>query len=112
MRNKTKAAPANKTKGSGLSTAYNNGMLVQGGVPPFSQIAKVFVGRAFVSVHLWPVSTPSLRSVGHSPQVHGTQAQIYLATSTYLNVVRKNPAQDREPKDIATQYKEAPHRVA
>ena len=56
--------------------------------PPFSQIAKVFCGRAIVSVHLRPVSTPSLRSVGHSPQVHGTQAQIYLATSPYLNVVR------------------------
>jgi len=27
-------------------------------------------------------------------------------------VVRKNPAQDRKPKDIATQYKEAPHHVA
>jgi hypothetical protein len=56
--------------------------------PPLSQIAKVFGGRAFVSVHLCPVSTPSLRSVGHSPQVHGTQAQIYLATSPCLNVVR------------------------
>ena len=54
---------------------------------PSTQIAKVFCGKAFVSVHLCPVSTPSLRSVGHSPQVHGTQAQYKLATSTYLNVV-------------------------
>ena len=54
--------------------------------PPFSQIAKVICGRAFVSIHMRPVSTPSLRSVGHSPHVHGTQAQIYLATSPYLNV--------------------------
>jgi len=56
--------------------------------PPLSQIAKVFCGRAIVSVHLRPVSTPSLRSVGHSPQVHGTQAQFYLATSPYLYVRR------------------------
>jgi hypothetical protein len=56
--------------------------------PPFSQIAKVICGRAIVSVHMCPVSTPSLRSVGHSPQVHGTQAQIYLATSQYLYVVQ------------------------
>jgi hypothetical protein len=55
--------------------------------PPFSQIAKVIGGRAIVSIHMRPVSTPSLRSVGHSPHVHGTQAQIYLATSPYLNVV-------------------------
>ena len=61
--------------------------------PPLSQIAKVFCGRAFVSVHLCPVSTPSLRSVGHSPQVHGTQAQIYLATSPYLYVVCNKTAQ-------------------
>jgi len=69
------------------NTAYNNGMLVQGGRPPFSQIAKVICGNAYVSVHLNPVSTPSLRSVGHSLQAHGTSAQIELATSTYLNVV-------------------------
>ena len=55
---------------------------------PSTQIAKVFVGRAFVSVHLRPVSTPSLRSVGHSSQVLGTQAQYKLATSQCLNVVR------------------------
>ena len=54
--------------------------------PPFSQIAKVICGRAIVSIHMRPVSTPSLRSVGHSSHVHGTQAQIYLATSPYLNV--------------------------
>ena len=54
---------------------------------PSTQIAKGFVGKAFVSVHLRPVSTHSLRSFGHSPQVHGTQAQIKLATSTCLNVV-------------------------
>jgi len=41
------------------------------------------------------VSTPSLRSVGHSPHVHGTQAQIYLATSPYLYVVRNILAQDQ-----------------
>jgi len=77
-----------KTKRHGANTAYNNGMAVQGGRPPFSQIAKVICGLACVSVHLNPVSTPSLRSVGHSLQAHGTQAQIYLATSPYLNVVR------------------------
>jgi len=75
-----------KNKRQGWFTAYNNGMAVQGGRPPFSQIAKVFGGRAIVSIHTCPVSTPSLRSVGHSPHVHGTQAQIYLATSPYLNV--------------------------
>ena len=64
--------------------------------PPLSQIAKVFCGRAFVSVRLRPVSTPSLRSVGHSPQAHGTQAQIYLATSPCLNVVRHCPTKTRE----------------
>ena len=63
--------------------------------PPFSQIAKVICGRAFVSVHMCPVSTPSLRSVGHSPQVHGTQAQIYLATSPNLNVVQNKPAKTK-----------------
>jgi len=71
--------------------------------PPLSQIAKVICGRAIVSVHLRPVSTPSLRSVGHSPQVHGTQAQIYLATSPYLNVgcnfgARKPNAMERSAK--------------
>jgi len=66
--------------------------------PPFSQIAKVICGIAFVSVHLRPVSTPSLRSVGHSPQAHGTQAQIYLATSQYLYVVRNiNPQRHLPP---------------
>jgi hypothetical protein len=73
-------------------------MAVQGGRPPFSQIAKVFCGKAFVSIHMRPVSTPSLRSVGHSSHVHGTQAQIYLATSPYLNVVRNGYAQDKMQK--------------
>jgi hypothetical protein len=67
--------------------------------PPLSQIAKVICGRAFVSIHMRPVSTPSLRSVGHSPHVHGTQAQIYLATSPYLNVGRNSWAQDRKTED-------------
>jgi hypothetical protein len=74
----TKAAPAQQT-----TTVWRFGAEE----PPLSQIGKVFCGLAFVSVHLRPVSTPSLRSVGHSPQVHGTQAQIYLPTSPYLNVV-------------------------
>ena len=86
----------NKTKRQGITTAHNNGMAVQGGRPPFSQIAKVFCGIAFVSIHMCPVSTPSLRSVGHSPQVHGTQAQLYLATSPYLYVVRNGYAQDKK----------------
>jgi len=76
---KIKAAPKN--------TAPNNGMVAQG----FSALranCQGFGGRAIVSVHLCPVSTPSLRSVGHSPQAHGTQAQIYLATSPCLNVAR------------------------
>jgi hypothetical protein len=85
----------NKTQRQGVTTAHNNGMAVQGGRPPFSQIAKVFCGRAIVSIHMRPVSTPSLRSVGHSPHVHGTQAQIYLATSPYLNVVRNKPAKTK-----------------
>jgi hypothetical protein len=68
--------------------------------PPFSQIAKVFCGRAIVSIHMRPVSTPSLRSVGHSSHVHGTQAQIYLATSPYLNVVCKN----RTPQDSSPSW--------
>ena len=75
---KLKAAPKN--------TAPNNGMLVTG-FPALHPNCQGFGGRAIVSVHLRPVSTPSLRSVGHSPQVHGTQAQIKLATSTCLNVV-------------------------
>jgi len=53
---------------------------------PSTQIAKGFVGKAFVSIHFRPVSTPSLCSVGHSPKVHGTQAQYKLATSPCLNV--------------------------
>ena len=59
---------------------------------PSTQIAKVFVGKAFVSIHFRPVSTPSLCSVGHSPKVHGTQAQYKLATSPCLNVVQNCPA--------------------
>jgi len=65
---------------------------------PSTQIAKGFCGRAFVSVLIRPVSTPSLRSVGHSPHVHGTQAQYKLATSTCLNVVRNGYAQGRKAK--------------
>ena len=84
-----------KTQRQGVTTAHNNGMLVQGGRPPFSQIAKVFCGNACVSVHLNPVSTPSLRSVGHSLQAHGTPAQYKLATSTYLNVVCNKLAQGK-----------------
>ena len=89
------------------NTTYNNGMAVQGGRPPLSQIAKVFVGRAIVSVHLRPVSTPSLRSVGHSSQVHGTQAQYKLATSQCLNVVsnacrKDNKYRARKAKQMQT----------
>jgi hypothetical protein len=72
MKNKTRlynTSPLIKGSGGkakyerqGRFTAYNNGMLVQGGRPPFSQIAKVFCGNACVSIHLNPVSTPSLRS--------------------------------------------------
>ena len=101
---------APKTIKAPSGTAYNNGMAVQGGRPPFSQIAKVICGRAFVSIHMRPVSTPSLRSVGHSPHVHGTQAQIYLATSPYLNVVRhvwvaqmQNAKDKRQPREINTE---------
>ena len=73
---------------------------------PSTQIAKVFCGKAFVSVHIRPVSTPSLRSVGHSPYVHGTQAQIKLATSTCLNVVRNGYAQDKKAKGRKAVYAE------
>jgi len=86
---------AAKAKGRASETTTNNGIVVRGGRPPLSQIAKVFVGKAFVSVHLRPVSTPSLRSVGHSSQVLGTQAQYKLATSQCLNVVCNKPAQDK-----------------
>ena len=65
---------------------------------PSTQIAKVLCGNAFVSVHLLPVSTPSLRSVGHCQQAHGTTAQYKLATSPYLNVVRNGYAQDKMQK--------------
>jgi hypothetical protein len=75
-----------KTIKAPSGTAYNNGIVVRGGRPPLSQIAKVICGRAFVSVHLRPVSTHSLRSFGHSSQVLGTQAQYKLATSQCLNV--------------------------
>jgi hypothetical protein len=84
------------------ATAYNNGMAVQGGRPPFTQIAKVICGRAFVSIHTCPVSTPSLRSVGHSPHVHGTQAQIYLATSPYLNVGCNTASEDKKAERQAS----------
>ena len=70
-------------------TAANNGLVVQG----FSALhpnCHGFVGHAYVSVHIRPVSTPSLCSVGHSPYVHGTPAQYYVATSTWLNVVCNN----------------------
>jgi len=77
VKNKLKAAPKN--------TAPNNG-IVAAGLQPFAQIAKVSCGKAFVSVHLRPVSTPSLSSVGHNSQVLGTQAQYKLATSQCLNV--------------------------
>ena len=97
---------ANKTKRQGITTAHNNGIVVRGGRPPLSQIAKVIVGRAFVSVHLRPVSTPSLRSVGHSSQVLGTQAQYKLATSQCLNVVRNGYAQDKKAKDRKAVYAE------
>lgn len=70
------------------TTSYNNGIAVTACIASLHPNCQGFGGRAFVSVHLRPVSTPSLRSVGHSPQVHGTQAQIKLATSLCLNVVR------------------------
>jgi len=76
-----------RVKGSGFIKRTTTVLRFRAEEPPFSQIAKVICGIAFVSVHLRPVSTPSLRSVGHSPQAHGTQAQIYLATSQYLYVV-------------------------
>jgi hypothetical protein len=78
-----------KQRIKGIATAHRTTTVWWFGaeIPPLSQIAKVFCGNAFVSVHMCPVSTPSLRSVGHRPQAHGTQAQIYLATSPYLNVV-------------------------
>ena len=100
-----KKAAARQLK-AGRFTSHNNGMVVQGGVPPFSQIAKVFCGRAFVSVHLRPVSTHSLRSFGHRPRVHGTTAQYKLATSPCLNVVRNGYAQDKKAKYRKAVYAE------
>jgi hypothetical protein len=68
---------------------------------PSTQIAKVFCGKAFVSVHLRPVSTHSLRSFGHSPQAHGTQAQYKLATSTCLNVVCQGRPKKKKTEERA-----------
>jgi len=68
---------------------------------PSTQIAKVFVGKAFVSIHFRPVSTPSLRSVGHSPKVHGTTAQYKLATSPCLNVVCQGRPKKKKTEERA-----------
>jgi hypothetical protein len=68
-------------------TANNNGLVAQG-FPALRANCHGFVGHACVSVHIRPVSTPSLRSVGHSPHVHGTPAQYYVATSPSLHVVQ------------------------
>ena len=68
-----------------------------------TQIAKVFVGKAFVSVHLRSVSTHSLRSFGHSSQVLGTQAQYKLATSQCLNVVCKGRPENQDARENKTQ---------
>ena len=75
-----------KLKAAQKITANNNGLVVPG-FPALHSNCQGFVGHACVSIHLSSVSTPSLRSVGHSPQVHGTQAQFYLATSPSLYVV-------------------------
>jgi len=86
-----------KTQRQGVTTAHNNGMLVQGGGTALLPNCQGFCGNACVSIHLNPVSTPSLRSVGHSLQVHGTPAQYKLATSTYLNVARNANLQRQRP---------------
>jgi hypothetical protein len=93
-------------------TTPNNGMVVTGGGTALHPNCQGFVGNAFVSVHLRPVSTPSLCSVGHSSQAHGTQAQYKLATSPCRNVVcnckplkTEERAQDRNMNEIALQHK-------
>jgi len=79
-----------------------------------TQIAKVICGRAFVSVHLRPVSTHSHSSFGHSSQVLGTTAQIKLATSPYLYVVCNagaktgNRAQRQKRKQIMHRIRTCP----
>jgi hypothetical protein len=55
---------------------------------PSTQIAKVIVGNAFVSVLPRRCPLVRIRSLGHRPRVHGTTAQYKLATSPCLNVVR------------------------
>jgi len=96
---------ARKTKGSHLLLHTTTVCWLRAQSRPSTQIAKVLCGNACVSIHLNPVSTPSLRSVGHSLQVHGTPAQYKLATSTYLNVgcnvaARQEPrAKPRKSKD-------------
>jgi len=95
-----------KTQRQGVTTAHNNGMLVRGGGTAPLPNCQGFCGNACVSIHLNPVSTPSLRSVGHSLQVHGTPAQYKLATSTYLNVVRNGYAQDKKAKYRKAVYAE------
>jgi hypothetical protein len=94
----------NESKAAQKNTATNNGLVVRGFPAPLPN-CQCFVGHAIVSVLIRPVSTPSLRSVGHSPHVHGTQAQFYMATSPSLDVVRnvclpqdKDGAQDQSPK--------------
>jgi len=83
-----------KLKAAQKITANNNGLVVPG-FPALHPNCQCLVGHACVSMNLSSVSTPSLRSVGHSPQVHGTPAQFYMATSPSLYVVRNGYAQDK-----------------
>ncbi len=55
---------------------------------PSTQIAKVFCGKAFVSILSRRCPLVRIRSLGHRPFVYGTTAQYKLATSTYPTVVR------------------------
>ena len=74
-------------KAARKTTANNNGLVVTG-FPALHPNCHGFVGHACVSVHIRPVSTHSHCSFGHSPYVHGTPAQYYVATSPSLHVVR------------------------
>jgi hypothetical protein len=93
---KLKAAPKN--------TAPNNRHGSYGLQASLRPNCQSFCGNTFVSVRLRPVSTPSLCSVGHSPQALGTPAQYKLATLPCLNVV--SHACRKDNKDRARKYKE------
>jgi hypothetical protein len=69
--------------------------------PPFTQIAKVSCGKAYVSIHSRRCPLLRYRSVGHRPFVHGTSAQYKLATSTWRNVVCQGRPKKKKTEERA-----------